>query len=161
MLDSSLRDSVGQIVEMIWTSTLSLPVMAVDPTSDELSDALRDQRSYVGIVQITGGWDGAVAVHCSYELARQAASRFLGVAEADVSVDDLQDALGELTNMIGGNFKALLPDRCMLGLPVVVDGAALRLRLPGNHQVLKCAFVSESQPLTVTVLKAEGERAKP
>ena len=149
MPDESLRASVAQVVETIWTSTLALPAQP----SGAPPAARPDQRTFAGIVQITGAWDGAVAVQCGEGLARQAAITMLGLAPSEVALADIQDTLGELANMTGGNLKALLPEPCVLGLPVVVEGVDFRLRLPGSQQLLQCAFESAGEPFTVTVLE--------
>ena len=33
--------------------------------------------------------------------------------------DDVSDVIGELTNTIAGNFKALLPSGCLMSIPVI------------------------------------------
>jgi hypothetical protein len=38
---------------------------------------------------------------------------------------EIRDALGELTNMVGGNFKTLLKGDCKLSVPSVTDAVAL------------------------------------
>jgi chemotaxis protein CheX len=149
VLDDSFRDSAASIVETIWGSTLALPVAP----GAAAAAAFASQRTYAGVVQITGAWDGAVAVHCPEPLARRAATAMLGIAAPDVSVADIQDTLGELANMTGGNLKALLPEPCVLGLPVVVEGSDLRMRLPGSQLLLQCAFSSDDQPFVVSVLE--------
>ena len=75
------------------------------------------------------------------------------MAEAELTTADLHDALGELTNMTGGNLKALLPEPCTLGLPVVVEGVDYRFRLPGSAPVRRSAFRVGDEPIVVTVLE--------
>ena len=149
MQADQLRPSIVQVVETVWESTLALPAVPIDARSG----APDGHRTYVGLVQITGAWDGAVAVQCDHGLARHAAMAMLGLTEADVTIEDVRDALGELVNMIGGNLKALLAEPCVLGLPVVVEGAELRMMLPGSRQVVQCAFAADHEPFTVTVLQ--------
>lgn len=144
-----LEASIDEIVETVWTSTLGLPVVPDDPFR------LESERGHTfgGIVQITGAWDGVVAVQCSAALARRATGTMMGLADREIALSDIQDTVGELANMVGGNVKALLPGRCVLGLPVVVEGADFRMRLPGSTQILQCAFRAEGEPFSVTVLR--------
>jgi CheY-specific phosphatase CheX len=111
-----------------------------------------------GVVQITGAWEGAVGLQCAEPLARQAAMKMFAVPAPAVTPADLRDALGELGNMMGGNFKALLPEPCVLSLPMVIEGRDFRLSLPGTAQVLQAAFRSGEQPFCVTVLQRVGNR---
>lgn len=146
---SGLETSISEIVDTIWNSTLALPVMADDP----FRVLEPGGRTFTGVVQISGAWDGAVAVHCTEALARRATTAMMGIDGPDVVLVDIQDTLGELANMTGGNIKALLPEPCTLGLPVVVEGEDFRLRLPGSVQVLQCAYRADGEPFSVTVLK--------
>ncbi|HEX3762209.1 MAG TPA: chemotaxis protein CheX [Kofleriaceae bacterium] len=71
-----------------------------------------------GCVQFAGAWTGGVLLRCDAALARTCAAILL----ADDHCDDAAvcDALGELTNMVAGNLKAVLPAPSRLSLPVVV-----------------------------------------
>ncbi len=146
---SGLESSIGEIVDTIFSSTLAFPVMPDDPF--RAPEAMG--RTFTGVVQISGAWDGAVAVHCTEALARRATTAMMGIAGPDVVLVDIQDTLGELANMTGGNIKALLPEPCTLGLPVVIEGEDFRMRLPGSIQVLQCAYRADGEPFSVTVLR--------
>lgn len=104
-------------------------------------------------VQITGAWEGAVRVDCSVELARLATARFLAVEPAEVEIDQIRDAMGELANMSAGSVKPLLPKPCQISLPSVADGADYHLSIPQGEELLKAGFTYENQPLLITVLQ--------
>ncbi|MES2521513.1 MAG: chemotaxis protein CheX [Gemmatimonadota bacterium] len=149
---SGLETSIGEIVETIWTSALQMSTTPDDPFLLE-----REQgRTFAGVVQITGAWNGAVAVQCSELLARRATTAMMGMEDADIGLTDIQDTLGELANMTGGNIKALMPETCAMGLPVVVEGGDFRLRVPGSVQLLQCAYRAGGEPFSVTVLQRAG-----
>jgi CheY-specific phosphatase CheX len=147
-----LDDAIDGIVSTVWESMLDIPVRPDSPTHAFGQEAV-PQHTFAGVVQIAGAWDGAVAVQCSGPLATRAAQRMFSLEAGSVSASDLQDALGELTNMTGGNIKALLPEPCTLGLPVVVEGADYRLRLPGSSAVHRAYYRAEGEVLIVTVLE--------
>ena len=73
-----------------------------------------------------------------------------------LSIELLHDALAELTNMIGGNLKALLPGPSFLCLSAVIEGANYKVCVPGTHPVLETAFLSEQQPFTVKLLAGKA-----
>ena len=50
-----------------------------------------------------------------------------------VSLEDVQDALGEVANVVGGNLKALLPEGSTLSLPVVGYERPTAAR-PADHE---------------------------
>ena len=66
-----LELSITEIVTTVFDSVLGL--QAVPDDSFQLTKHL--QHTYAGVVPISGAWDGAVAVQCSDQLARQALKR--------------------------------------------------------------------------------------
>jgi chemotaxis protein CheX len=109
--------TLNEIAEKVWSVVLGfrlLPV-ACDPGRAEARDFV------LGRVTISGTWRGAVTLGCSPELARRAAATMFGKPPAEAELDEIRDALGELTNMVGGNFKTLLKGECRLSVPNVVD----------------------------------------
>ncbi|MBY0489620.1 MAG: chemotaxis protein CheX [Gemmatimonadaceae bacterium] len=147
-----LDAAIDGIVASVWESMLGM-VVEPDDTIQPLGHDPVSEHTYAGVVQIGGAWDGAVAVQCSDRMARHAAQHMFSLEHGDVSVADLQDALGELTNMTGGNIKALLPEPCRLGLPVVVEGADYRLRLPGASVVRRATYRADGELVVVTMLE--------
>jgi chemotaxis protein CheX len=147
-----LDEAIDGIVSTVWESMLAIPVRPDSPAQAFGQEAV-PQHTFAGVVQISGAWDGAVAVQCSGPLATRAAQRMFSLDADTVSAADLQDALGELTNMTGGNIKALLPEPCTLGLPVVVEGGDYRLRLPGSSAVHRAYYRADGEMLIVTVLE--------
>ncbi|HKI36531.1 MAG TPA: chemotaxis protein CheX [Gemmataceae bacterium] len=146
---------IGQYVESIWDSILGL---GVGPGET----ALPGQKSdYVtGCVQLTGVWEGAVTFDCPTTLARRAAGILFGTKPDETTTAELYDVVGELTNMMGGNLKALLPSPCYLSLPTVADGSDYALRILGTRVVSRAGFQCEDQPFLVTVIERlpKGER---
>ena len=64
-------------------------------------------------------------------VARRAAAVMFELDASAASLEDMQDAVGELTNMTGGNVKALLEGQCALSLPAVVEGRDYSIPCPG------------------------------
>jgi chemotaxis protein CheX len=73
----------------------------------------------VATIQIAGAWSGEVSLAFTTDLARNAASRMLKLAAEDVTTIDEHEVAAELANMIGGNFKSLLPSPSQLSLPII------------------------------------------
>jgi chemotaxis protein CheX len=80
---------------------------------------------YTAIVGLAGALCGVVSVCCAAKTAGQIAKGMLGDT-ADCK-EQAADALGEMCNMIAGNFKNKLAgtdERCMLSVPSVIRGSA-------------------------------------
>ena len=78
-----------------------------------------------------------------------------GIPEQSATAEQTQDALGELTNMVGGNIKALLPVPSRLSLPAVAEGADYLALLPGGRVVSEVNFECLGEPFFVILLKNE------
>jgi CheY-specific phosphatase CheX len=147
-------DELISLTATIWEAILRLPI------APETGGAVGNRpRSAAACIQITGAWNGAILLDCPDDFARRAASIMFGKALSAVTVADLQDAIAELVNMIGGNFKALLPEVCFLSLPSVVEGGDYSTRVPGSSLLGRVAFLCEGQSLSIVVLEKMRERA--
>jgi chemotaxis protein CheX len=92
-------------------------------------------------------------------VARLAASIMFSNDPHKVTIADLQDAVAELVNMIGGNFKALLPETCYLSLPSVVEGGDYSARVPGSALLGRVPFVCEGHAMSITVLEKRNSQS--
>lgn len=148
----TFHEEITQLTTSVWDSILHLPI---EPESGPLPET---QRTIAACVQITGAWRGAVALSCGEELAAEAATVMFAIDGGKPARNDLQDALGELVNMIGGNIKALLPETCHLSLPSVVEGSDYRVRVPGSRLVTQVPMRCGSHTLIVSLLESEEQQ---
>jgi len=128
-MDTTYDCQIEQIVQSIFSSMLD---MEVARSSDNPADY---QEAVLGTIQITGARSASVVLGVSAEVATAAAATMLQLASQDVTQDDERDVVAELTNMIGGNLKSLLPGPLYLSLPTVVAGSNLGLQVPGAELV--------------------------
>jgi CheY-specific phosphatase CheX len=145
---------IEQLVVGVWESILNLPI-----ETDAAATPPRDQRMLAACVQISGTWQGAVAVSYGMELAAEAAAIMFATDRDKATPADMQDALGELANMVGGNFKALLPQPCSLSLPAVVEGTDFSMRIPGSKPVTHLTMRCGNHPVIITLLQCEKRAA--
>ena len=79
---------------------------------------------YTAMVGMAGALCGMVTLRCDDPTAAKLASFMLG-GDAASNQSTIRDALGELCNMVAGNFKSkinTLADHCMLSVPTVISG---------------------------------------
>ncbi len=69
-------------------------------------------------VDIAGAWNGRVRVLCDRELAGALGAAMFRVPVDTLQAHDMTDAVCELTNIIAGNIKPLLPAPAQLSSPV-------------------------------------------
>jgi len=143
---------ITTVTESIWRSVLGLEV---EPAG-EATGRDEGKRFLTGCVQITGSWEGAVTLDCSASLARRVAGIMFGVSPDKAESDEIQDALGEMTNMTGGNIKNLLPAPSLLSLPSVTEGIDYTVSVPGGRLLTQVAFECQGEPLRVSLLQRES-----
>jgi chemotaxis protein CheX len=144
------ESQICDVTRKVWSSVLGL-----DLTRRGGDSELQGQR-LVGCVYISGAWEGSVTLESTPAMSRRAAAILFGVEEGSATPEELRDSLGELTNIIGGNIKGLLPEPSRLSLPVVVEGGHLRLTVKGARLVGAVTFMCDNQPLRVTVLRRQA-----
>ena len=109
-----------------------------------------------GCVQIVGAWEGALIIDCPAELLRTAGSRMLGCTPEQVSDGDLQDVIGELTNIIAGNIKNDFPCECRLSLPVVTEGTDYTVHISNGKLFCEVFLICEHHPIHVALFERVG-----
>lgn len=139
--DADLRS----LAKTIWGTLITI---ALEPASAPVPEA---HREVTGLVHIDGAWQGALMLRCSTGMAMIVASAMFDSDTAPPE-EDVRDAIGELTNMLAGNVKALLPGPCAISLPSVALGADYALRVVGADPVAWAAFTCRGEPLSVTLL---------
>jgi CheY-specific phosphatase CheX len=79
------------------------------------------------------------------------ASKMLAVEAVDGS-REVSDALGEVCNMVAGNFKNKIPglgDGCMLSVPIVITGKNYSTHSLGNSAVFDLKLLFEGAPFFI------------
>jgi chemotaxis protein CheX len=119
---SVLECAALEVFEMM-AGTRLVPYVATapDPAAEPLPERRSEQTAMVGMA---GALCGMTTIRCSAETAIRLASKMAG-DEAAKDPNIVSDALGELCNMVAGNFKAKvssLADHCMLSVPTVISG---------------------------------------
>ncbi|MGD1101563.1 MAG: chemotaxis protein CheX [Terriglobia bacterium] len=134
------------IIQDTWTSTLGFQVDRDDAEEFSAIGAL------TVCVKLTGAWDGEVRLHCSPSLARSIAAAIFQVEADKAGSDEILDALSELTHIIGGNLKALLPKPVTLSFPSLADPTDWAQTTPQWQIVCRLMLMSEGHPFVVSLL---------
>ena len=143
-----VKHEIDDVTKTAWETILGLRVTAdLGPRVPSTHD-----HTVAASVQITGGWNGAVVLFCPAALARRVAAVMFAIDEQEASADQIQDALGELTNIISGGVKGLLPGKCYLSLPTVADGTVYTLRVRGSRVVFEAAFTCDGHQFKLSLL---------
>lgn len=124
---------------------LHLPIQ-IDPVTN-FSDCISS------LVGLAGTYNGLVSLHMPSTLAFTATSSMLGMEVTKV-VDDVNDAMGEIANMIAGSFKQHLSRSgrdIHLSTPSVVYGKEYMISLGSNPEQIAVRFATDDDWFMVAV----------
>jgi chemotaxis protein CheX len=142
-----------------WTPLLELSAREVFDimlcTRLHAADSSEDENygEFTALVGLAGSLCGVLRIRCSDQAARTMASKMLGMPPEEVDSDSW-DALGEIANMIAGNFKGKLSgvgNHCMLSVPTIIVGTDYETRSLSGGNMIEVVFDFEKKPLWVTL----------
>ena len=133
----------------VFDTMLSLKLEAVEAVAPSSLTGIRDVSS----VCFAGDATGIVSVHVSEELARIMAANMLGMEpDAIEGHAEIEDLLGELGNIVGGNLKSALTDvglRCALSTPSFTSGSDFMIESLNLERYERYAFQCEGRAVFV------------
>lgn len=155
-----VRLGVSSITLLVMTELLDHAVTRTFATM--LSAGLRpvnfevDLRGQMtGCITIAGRVQGKVFLRVPDTMAGWLVTRFLGEGAVPDPSEVFPDVVGELLNMIGGNFKSNLCDAglaCTLSVPAVELLNAFNQEVGDDQQIRELVFTVDEMPVILTVL---------
>ena len=126
-----LEEFTRQAVREVFQSMVSMDVIA-----ERQSPITDTEGQIVGSVGFVGDINGVIYLYSGNCFARLATSKMLGISVAEVDNEEMvNDAWGELTNMVAGCVKKrLVRDGrpCALTIPSIVRGQQLSVEGPAD-----------------------------
>lgn len=111
-------NEIQEVVQSTWFAFLQADATPIG-TSAEVARDGAGKNPLLGRIDIDGAWRGEVLFRCQEQLGRTAAAVFFDLPPDAIGEAEICDAVAELTNVLGGNLKCLLPSGCKLSLPHV------------------------------------------
>lgn len=150
----SLADvAVAEIFKLMF----SLDIRAIDKEPADLTAASPDDRT--AIVGFSGAMRGSCQIRIGTPAARTIASAMLGGAPIEDDDDSINDAVGELCNMLAGGWKNEVPalsSECSLSPPTVIFGRDYKVHLGSKPSVnLSRTYQFDDHLLYLTLSREE------
>jgi chemotaxis protein CheX len=150
---------VARSHEENWLPILELAVEEVFEImlGCRVKPASRGEQGTVGgcmaMVGLAGALCGILTFTCDPKTAREVAKAMLGpeIAESD---EQVSDALGEICNMIAGNFKNKLSrtdGSCVLSVPTVIKGDQYTVHTLAEGRTLETVMIFAEAPVLVAL----------
>ncbi len=116
----TLIDSASEVFE-------TMMFMALEKISPEEAEMAED--TLLSSITFTGALEGCLAICCASQDAKLIAANMLGMEpEDDISMEDICDAMGEVSNMVLGSIKKRIADavgEISVSIPCTVSGKML------------------------------------
>jgi chemotaxis protein CheX len=142
---------VSSAVASVFGTMLNLPV---DEESESAS-ASQNEAQIAGSVGFIGVVTGVVFIYSSVTFARNVTRRMLGFETAITGEEMVNDAFGEITNMIVGHIKSRLGDRgmqCVLTIPSILRGSQFTIESTSSTRRRISTFRCAGEHVVVEVL---------
>ncbi len=158
---SSAADEMNQFVEA--TVTVFTTMLGCRPKKAKAAGPVRDEGVLrTAIIGLSGTVRGAVALAFPADTAHFVVKRLMGT-DSPVTDDQINDAIGEVANMVAGSAKSkLVGQDVSISLPSVVRGHKYTILHPKDSVTFEVPFESElgGFTLNVTFSKPKADRAR-
>ncbi len=146
LIKSLIKDVQDVFVNMVGVEDLMHLPIQIDVTT-HFKDCL------TAMVGLAGTYNGLVSVHLPWQLAISFTSLMLGMEVTEID-DDVNDAMGEIANMIAGSFKQHLSKGgtdIQLSTPSVVNGSDYMVSSGSNLENITLKFATDEEWFMVSL----------
>lgn len=134
-----MNDKIVDSAKEIFSSML---MMEISLSKEPESGSISFNDSISGIIGLAGKYKGVLAIHLPNQVAMAITGSFLGMEVTEID-EDVEDAVGELANMLGGNLKTILSDKGRdidLSLPSTISGRDYDFQPTKNAERISLPF---------------------
>lgn len=136
----------------LWDAQLGLSVSSGTQESNEIGA----ERIWSSYIRISGPWQGAILLECPESIVRHAAVMLFATDGAAASEEEFEDAVNELTEMLGKKIRSLLPEDAKLSRPTVIGGDERNANaLAGMHGLTALTLSCEGRPIRIALFESE------
>ena len=139
---------VTDATKEVFSTMVMMEVTDEFPLKEPVS---RFKCSITGMVGFAGTYSGVISIHCPVALALKITSNMLGI-DCDEVNDDLNDAIGEIANMLGGSVKQVFSKGGLdvkLSIPTVISGEDYTVNSLSDNDCVVVPFTVEGYTLLV------------
>lgn len=155
-MNIDLKSFVVNGVKEVFDKMLSMPIkqITISPT-----DSIEGSK-VVGSVSFAGAILGSVNIHIPNQLSKVLAAGMLGLSPEEIETEEeVNDVVGEMSNMIGGYLKSRFCDAgfpCELSIPSVTKGSDFKVESLKWDTHEKYGFQPDGGKIIVEVFLKKG-----
>ena len=157
--EKTLVEYVRSSTSDVFSTMLGLEITTEQEYTDHSAPTVAD--GLLAFVGMAGSWAGAGVISCSAAFACLVCNQLL-MSEATSVNEEVLDAVGELANMIIGNFKTMVEDRVGplgLSIPTVIYGRNFTSRSLGTNSWIVLPFSCAGETFSVRCCLAPAKEA--
>jgi len=142
LTEDGVRSSIVEIAKGVFSTMVMLDVADLAPLTEPVVNFHETLTSMVGLA---GSYSGILAIHCPKSLSLRITTNMLGMDVTEIS-EDVNDAMGEIANMIGGDVKHIFSPKggdINLSIPTVIYGSDYMLESMSTAEALVIPFDCE------------------
>ncbi|MBV9264969.1 MAG: chemotaxis protein CheX [Acidobacteriaceae bacterium] len=154
-------DAIHAATAEVFSTMLGLEIEPASVHTDQACPSVND--GVMAIVGIAGPWAGNGVISCTAPFACRVCELFL-MTEAVAVNEEVLDAVGELANMVIGNFKTAaeaVVGPLGLSVPTVIYGRNFTSKSLGNNDWLVLPFKCAEDIFEVRVWFAPASESHP
>jgi chemotaxis protein CheX len=140
LTEDGVKATIAEITQGVFSTMVMMDVVAENPLDEPMVSFHETLTSMVGLA---GSYSGILAIHCPKALALRITANMLGMEVTEID-DDVNDALGEIANMVGGDVKHIFSPKgadINLSIPTVIYGSDYMLESMSSAESLVMPFV--------------------
>lgn len=149
----------------LWDSATEAFETTVMLTINQARELLKDYEtteSIIGSISFKGPLEGALTVKCDAKSAEKVAKSMMMLEEEDpIELEEIEDAIGEVVNLVLGGVKARIMDHIGeidISVPTVITGTKLEPRVrQGASKVSVAANSDDNCELEMSIIFREGK----
>jgi len=146
LIKSLIKDVQDVFITMVGVEDLMHLPIQIDITT-------HFKECLTAMVGLAGTYNGLVSVHIPWPLAISFTSLMLGMEVSEIN-DDVNDAMGEIANMVAGSFKQHLSkggSDIQLSTPSVVNGTDYIVSSGNNLENITLKFATDEEWFMVSL----------
>jgi chemotaxis protein CheX len=158
LIRENITRAVGDVFKTMMGRTVE-PLAAETPENRETGTG----PQVVGTVGFIGDVNGLVYLYFDESFATQCTAQILGMNSLELQArgeDVVNDAIGELTNMVVGSFKNALCDAgypCKLTIPSILRGRNFCIQSTRMAERRSYRFISGGQRVVTDIIIKSGD----
>lgn len=144
------EDEINEIVSDLFGTMLNTEAT---PSAQRMAAGASTLTS---IIAFAGSWKGDLVLECGRPQALVFAKRFLQCEDLDENSEDVVSTVAELSNIIAGNLKVVLPPGVTISTPSVIQGGNYDIQIYGGKIINHTVYDTDAGSFDIRLIEASS-----